>query len=32
MCYIIDADGVVEYRQTWYDEKKLEEKIRHITE
>ena len=32
MCYIIDADGVVEYRQTWFDEKKLEEKIKHITE
>jgi len=32
MCYIIDPDGVVEYRQTWYDEKGLEEKIRRISE
>jgi peroxiredoxin len=27
MCYIIGEDGIVEYRDTWYNEKRLEEEL-----
>jgi hypothetical protein len=32
MCYIIDPNGVVTYRQTWYNEKELDEKIQNLTD
>ncbi|HTF18434.1 MAG TPA: deiodinase-like protein [Chryseolinea sp.] len=32
MCYIIDPDGVVRYRRTWYDEKYLDNEIQQMTE
>ena len=32
MCYIIDPDGVIRYRRTWYNEKDLDKEIQQMAE
>jgi len=32
MCYIIDEKGIVEYRETWYNEKRLEEELVNLSD